>query len=498
MQNRQDKRKVFSRRVIGLALAVGISVSATACAYKNNNSSTPTSNKLPPTTDEEIFTTVKEADKNSRAYEQAYAIEITSTEKHNDREVKMQQVASVDIEKGKFVSKSYAIDENGEKQPYEECKGFQVSGQDYWYYSDYANAKCYKANEGEALEYVLGGMPCESLALLVSFTLADSFNELTQAYEQVTATSVASLQKQSPNAVGDTQITTAYDNGVSVVQIDSRVEIPMENQTPTSYATTFSLTAKDEKISTIYVKETIEYEIQGYPSSYFSEYSIDYEYSFDEELYNSVIPCAETARTETQYVGIEFVYYKDFSVWGSVAFNENKNATELFASAEYEAFNRYVRVEGDSFDYTVEGWYLDEACTQRFETDSISSEDLLGVKKLYAKDFSVSNKWIFIAMKPERVEKRLSKPYQIVEKNGLPSATAVMDCTPCVLWANGAQRVWNIPQESFDEIYFQGQRTTETSVVLESGNIYTIEYISVYEDTDYTLFSKVMDLLSYI
>lgn len=493
MKNR--KRKVLSRRLLGvLALSVCFSITACGAESENESSLSAKPNVVVPKTQEEIFLEVKQADTNSRAYEGAYTCTAYLCTSTTHRTETMEQLVSCDVENGKLAAKNYIINENGEKQAIDEGKWFEVAGEDYWYYSDYENERCYKDTQKEGLDIALGGMPCEMLEGVVSFTLADDFNELTQAYEKVTTDSVTALQEKSANVIGNTEITTAHDNGVSVVQIDSRAEIGGEDEKLASYSFVLSLTEKDEKISEVYIKTELSGEYQGTPVFQAEECSISYTYAFDEALYNSITPCAETGKNQEEYIGIEFVYYDDYSVWGRVAVNQSESAADLFKQVEYDAFNHYARVEYSPFECTVEGWYLDEAHTQRFDAETIHLEDLLAVKKLYAKDLTVSNEWIFVAEKDERIE-RLSKIYKIVEGNGLPGGVWLYNRTPRILRANGEQRELSLQQGYFDEIYFQGVLTEETSVFVEGGKIYTLEFVNVYEDTDYNLFSPLFDIL---
>ena len=500
MKNR--KRKVLSRRLLGVvALSVCFSITACGAESENESSLSAKPNVVVPKTQEEIFLEVKQADANSRAYEGAYTLEQKNTkirytieqpnmEIRNGRVRKMESISSGDVANRKFVEKSYEIDENGEKQAIDEGKWFQNDGKDCWYYNDYKETTyCYE--DVDAMDIVMGGMPSEVLDSLVSFTLADSFAELAQAYQTVTENSVQALKADYPVASGATSVTAEDVNGISVVRIDSKAEICKEDQTLASYASSFFLATKGGRIYKIYMKMDMSWTMMGVPVRECQEYELVYRYDFNEGLYNSVIPCEieELPQTQKGMIDIEFVYYDDFSTRAQLSLRETATAQELFANAENQAF---IFTEG----YTVEGWYLDEACTQRLDVETIELEVLLDIEKVYAKDFTVADDWALIAMRGE-TENRLSKQCKIVEGNGF-HRTALRDGNyyPRFLPIDRINDTWIIGYyaDDYDEIYFDGELTTAESVTLEGGRLYTAKFIDFYEDKDYNLFSSLYSI----
>lgn len=490
------------KRILVSGLALFFALSVVACSGKDNNGDESSSEQETVKTNEEIFAEVKAADANSRAYEGAYTVELKSTEIRytieqpnmeiqNGRVRKMESISSGDKTNHKFVVKSYEIDENGEKQPYQEGKWFQNDGKDCWYYNDYEeHTYCYEDMEAHGLDIVLGGMPSEVLNSLVSFTLADSFAELTQAYQTVTENSVQALQADYPVASGATSVTAEDVNGISVVRIDSQAEICKNDQTPASYASSFFLAAKGGRIYKIYMKADMSWELMGVPVRECQEYEVVYRYDFNEGLYNSVIPCEIEELPQTEMIEIEFVYHEDFSTWARLSLRETATAQALFAEAENQAFPH------GEVAYTVEGWYLDEARTQRLEVEELEAEELLEIEKLYAKDFTVADDWAVVAMRG-KTENRLSKQCKIVEKNGFHS-TAVRDGNyyPRILPVDRINYTWIISYyaDDYDEIYFEGEPTTAESVTLEGGRLYTAKFIDFYEDKDYNLFSSLYSI----
>ena len=474
------KKHKISLRIISLALGMSCAVGVFGACGKSSK----------PKTDEDIFLAVKEAYENSCAYEGAYTLVETHTETRNELVRKIERISSGDVENGKFAQKSFEIDENNVKNLYEEAKWFQDSGEDWWYYSADEAEKCYKDVDGQGLEIALGGMPSKALKAMVSFTLADSFEELTQAYEQVTAASLSSLQSKFPNASGATEIAAVYENGGSVVQIKSHAKTGGENQAPISYTSIFSLAEKDEKISDISIKLEWSGESQGTLMSQVVEYAFSYTYAFDENLYNSIIPCAETEPDQLdqeEHVWIEFVCQDGLSFAGGVTFQETESTSILFARAKEQALTV------PAVAYTVEGWYLDENCTQRFDANTATSRELLNIKKLYAKNFAASDDWALIGRSNSKTEKRLSKAYKIVEGNGFPQATGIWEGDLQALHVEEGREEFSIQRYDFDEVYFDGELTTETSVFVEGGKLYKMEYISVYEDADYNLFEPLLN-----
>ncbi|MBQ8229113.1 MAG: hypothetical protein IJZ32_00280 [Clostridia bacterium] len=490
------------KRILVSGLSLFFALSAVACSG-NGNDGENSSEQETVKTNEEIFADVKAADANSRAYEGAYTIEQKNTEirytiEQPNMEIqpgrvkKIEMISSGDKTNRKFVEKAYEIDENGEKQPYHEAKWFQNEGKDCWYYNDYEeHTYCYEDMEAHGLDIVLSGMPSEALDSLVSFTLADSFAELTQAYQTVTENSVQALKADYPVASGATSVTAEDVNGISVVRIDSQAEICKNDQTPASYASSFFLAAKGGRIYKIYMKTDMSWELQGVPVRECQEYEFVYRYDFNEGLYNSVIPCEieELPQTQKGMIEIEFVYHDDFSTRAQLSLRETATAQTLFAEAESQAFPY-----GEA--YTVEGWYLDEACTQRLDVEAIDAEALLEIEKLYAKDFTVADDWAVIAMRG-KTENRLSKQCKIVEGNGFHS-TALRDGNyyPRFLPVDRINYTWNIGYyaDDYDEIYFEGELTTAESVTLEGGRLYTAKFVDIYEDKDYNLFGDLYNI----
>ncbi len=490
------------KKILVSGLSLFFAFSAVACSGNGNDGADSSSEQETVKTNEEIFAEVKEADANSRAYEGAYTIEQKSTEirytiEQPNMEIqpgrvrKMEIISSGDKTNRKFVEKGYEIDENGERQPYHEGKWFQNEGKDCWYYSDYEeHTYCYEDTGDYALDIVMSGMPSEALNSMVSFTLADSFAELTQAYQTVTENSVQALKADYSVASGATSVTAEDVNGISVVRIDSQAEICKEDQTPASYASSFFLAAKGGRIYKIYIKTDMSWEMMGVSVRECQEYEFVYRYDFNEGLYNEIIPCEIEELPQTATIGIEFVYHDDFSRWGYITFDETATAQALLEQTQSSAFN------GGNYAYTVEGWYLDEACTQRLEVETIEGKELLKIKKLYAKDFTVADDWALIAMRG-KTENRLSKQCKIVEGNGFHS-TALRDGNymPRFLLVDLINYTWNIGYyaNNYDEVYFEGELTTAESVTLEGGRLYTAKFVDIYEDKDYNLFSDLYNV----
>lgn len=490
------------KKILVSGLSLVFAFSAVACSGNGNHGEDSSSEQEAVKTNEEIFAEVKEADANSRAYEGAYTIEQKSTEirytiEQPNMEIqpgrvrKMEIISSGDKTNRKFVEKGYEIDENGERQPYHEGKWFQNEGKDCWYYSDYEeHTYCYEDTGDYALDIVMSGMPSGALDSMVSFTLADSFAELTQAYQTVTENSVQALKADYPVASGATSVTAEDVNGISVVRIDSQAEICREDQTPASYTSSFFLAAKGGRIYKIYMKTDMSWEMMGVSVRECQEYEFVYRYDFNEGLYNEVIPCETEELPAKEMIEIEFVYHDDFSTRAQVSLRGTETAQALFAEAESQAFPYGEEA------YTVEGWYLDEACTQRLDVEAIGAEALLEIEKLYAKDFTVADDWVLIAMRG-KTENRLSKQCKIVEGNGFHS-TALLDGNyyPRFLPVRNGQQEWGIGYyaDDYDEVYFEGELTTAESVTLEGGRLYTAKFVDVYEDKDYNLFSSLYSI----
>lgn len=495
MKTRMRKQKV-GVRIMALALVLGMSCAVVACGGDGEDSGSTPPTVFVPKTDEEIFAVVKEADINSRAYDGAYTAKLSSTSSLHPYGKRVEQIVSGDIEKRRFAGKVFEVDENNQKQPIEEVKWFQSSGEDYWYSSDGENGKCYKDTQNEGLSAALGGRPNEAVAELVSFTLADSFAEFVQAYETVTKESMERLQATCSTISGNTEIMALHDNGVSTVRISSYAEALAKNQTPVSYSSTYSFSVKDGMISNISVKEERNFTYLGNEISQTEKIEVSYTYAFDEALYNSIIPCAETEQEQTQgYIGINFVCQNGCSVYGGTSFRETATTQELFEAAKEYAFERAVYL-APTPAYTVEGWYLDEAYTQLFEPTKMAARDLLAIDKLYAKDFTIAGDRIFITSEErlERTDKR-SKPYKIVEKNGFPRGRGIMDSQLRALYTEERQKTWDLPRYDYDEVYLNGVLTTETSVLLEGGKWYNVEYVRAYKDSDFNLFSNLDEIL---
>ncbi len=446
-----------------------------------------------PTNEDEIFNQVKAALQWASTYEGVYSGTATQYTRYSypefSQEVEALSQFAMNPAESKMLSVVYAdsVLENVEKI-------YPNGGKTYSYlYDGYSGAGSLteltqKELQAEIRSAREGSSPSYIATDCASFALADNWTELQTAFQTVTEISLA----QIPDMTGSSIVAASYADGVSSVSIaiegtffDTDANMFSQREAYVDYF------AQDGQLIgiTMWVKMTYlsDGEVAGEQEG---KLAVSYTYDFDEEFFNSILP-EELGAEENTDVMITFECTENLSVGSSMsgASQEGKTAADIFAIVEKEALqdisyeSGWYGEEDVPTMYTIEGWYVDEACTQKFDPNGVTVDQLRKIRTLYAKSFTMAAGYALIIEGDSVYENHLSKPFAIVERNGMFGASARRQ-----LRIVNDGRVINYSDH--DELYVNGELLSGTSLTAEGGNIYVIERVYYTEDSDYNLFSS--------
>ncbi|MBE7068048.1 MAG: hypothetical protein E7381_01965 [Clostridiales bacterium] len=500
------KKKLLS--IFSLTLALAFTLGATGCDFfdidndgssNDSGDSSSSSSSTPgatPTSDEEIFTAVKEAVFASMAYDGAYTLTREQTQTMNGQTMSAVGVYSADPATKRAGFRG--------ADPYDDGyvgKVFEKDSEYYYFYqtspsnpssSSSEFVEYYAITEREAMEYVIDEMPNENLDGTTAFTLAENFASVQSAYDTVATASLAQLQEEYPTMQGGAEVSVEQTDGVSVLQVSLNSSITGEEAR--DMTTTYRFSAKDGKIVGIEMKaEGTFVDTEGHYGEEGEEVSIEslisfaYEYSFDQELFDSITPCEPSEEESNESVSIDFHVAGQFYMHGYAGNIEGRTAEELFDNALRDAF-AYQWEDGS---YSFDKWYLDEACTQEFVLSEYTAEELAEIEDLYAKTVTISDGYALVA-EDYVEENKQSLAYQIVEGTGMSfGGKSNMKHEPRMIPAGNSV---SYSMEGYDELRVNGESTTETTWTCESGKVYFVERVRYYKDEDFNLFEVFLEI----
>ena len=324
--------------------------------------------------------------------------------------------------------------------------------------------------------------------------LADSFEEFKGAMDTalipiVTHSCAEELAGATPTVTYDVSVKTADEVRTLTIDIKVSSEITTDGIT-TKFAIDmyYEISAKDGKI--INYKAVIDYISEGTEgekiiSHRSSAQSIDiaYKYSFAKDIYDSLevtlpadtstIPETKPAPTEYEDVDISDIYINGVENWTRIDFSDCITPQDaLNAISEQIAYEMgTVRV------------FTDEAMTQELTAENVTKEKILGLTTIYLDVTPNANVALVVESHYDRPE--YSKPYQIV------MSTVYM---AGAFTSRGGNYQFEDPKEyQLDEyrveeqqyeIWINGvkQESKPSSITLEAGKTYVIEYVEVLSE----------------
>ena len=365
------------------------------------------------------------------------------------------------------------------------AKLFEKDGKYYEYAADSEDNEkiCNEIAKEDYDSYVndLGDefLPSYMLQHYGSFAIADTYEELCDAYEIVAADSMAQLEENLVNPKADYEIELSYKEGKSEIFLTLNCSCDGDSDDATAkrqVSMTMKFVAENGRVKRIEQVMSSESEDENYDSV--ERYTYEYTYSFDQEFYDSIIPCASTPKTGYDFeVVLHYSPEITYEIWQSIT-------AETTAQDILDYVNEIYWVADHLTDLNLEmdAWYLDEACTVKFDPSTIT--DLVEyekIKHLYAKSFSFNEEKYALAVFKSEVECQYSKPYQIanmsIGRRGAKSQSAQF------VYAN---QPYTLP--TADKVLVNGEVVTTENVTLEGGKTYVITQVYFEKDGDYCIF----------
>jgi hypothetical protein len=130
---------------------------------------------------------------------------------------------------------------------------------------------------------------------------------------------------------------------------------------------------------------------------------------------------------------------------------------------------------------TVKGLYRDAALTQKIDSDDMRLEDLLKLEAVYV-DYEIEEGYAIVNVNHED-QMEISRPYQIVftQLFGYGYASMYRD----VYRAGDVYSLSHKPdRDETCKVLVNGVETSEESLTLENGKIYTVKFLSIIRDKD--------------
>ena len=437
-------------------------------------------------TDEEIFAEIKAAVLSTQSYNGAFSMDFREENRATGDE---------GYEAGYFTCNPETLELalDGMDEKYRTCeKTFEKDGKYYFcgvngmadeiqpedYVCEETTANRVKANQANYLDYYA---PWAFMGNYGSFAIADSYAELLEALAIVSADTMADMA------------TDGYDNPQSTCVVD------LGTEGDKSWIT-FTINGShagdpDDTTSEYQSKITMKFIVEGgYVISVEQDYyacsdgqwgkemrdlnvMYAYTYAFDQAFFDSIIPCEPQAKTEyflqvnlhllPNYIDEEYIYITAETTKEEILGQLN----DLFWDIP------------EDLDLEMDAWYLDEACTVKFDPDAIT--DLMEYEKitdLYAKSVSFNSDYAWVIVEHE-YEERYSKPYQIAKI--LPWNGRSDDAlrSPFHL----VSEPYAIPDA--DKVLVDGVETTAESITLEGGKTYVVTRVEYQKDGDYWMFA---------
>ena len=487
-----------------LALCFASSLGATGCfaipgetvssrndGWVSQDSQLPGEEQPSEMTEEEIFQAIKAGIDATREYKGAYTL--TSINSQTMGEETM--VRSIQAT-GDPAARQFALIADGEDGRSEE-KVFEKDGAYYEYAYDTMLAaekegyvgfgRRLSKNRATAVCKEYGPAPFVEDENVV--TLANDFAEFTAAYDTVAANSLTKSKANQADAEGAHAVTVSQEGGKYLLTIaietnylgdyyeyeDDDIEAARDVNLTMQY------TVDNGKLSQLAYMATLSYVMGEQTQSMQLTQTLNYSYEFNQALYDSVNPNAVVEYDNEKQLTF---YYLGTSATVTRNIGETETVAQVFAEMQPSL---HVETK-EGVDYTIDGWYLDEACTQKFDPDSASMEEFFELEQVYAKGVSVTEGYAMIIERIED-EDKYSRAYQIVEGSIVMfGRSGSMMKYP---WYEIAGTEIALEQERRDEIRINGEKTEASSFVCESCKVYVIRLIEHFTDEDYNLFDLI-------
>ena len=436
-------------------------------------------------TDEEIFAEIKAAVLATQNYNGAFSMKF--------REENL-AVGDEGYEAGYFTCNPETLELalDGTDEKYRTCeKTFEKDGKYYFcgvagvedeiqpedYVCEETTANRAKAYQANYLDYY---SPWAVLGNCGTFAVADSYAELLEAFEIVGADTLADMKTDGYVNLQSTYVVDLGTEGgkswITFTINGSFVDDP--NGSTSDYQSQMVMKFVVEGGYVAYVEQSYySYSTETWGEEEYNRKGVyEYTYAFDQAFFDSIIPCEPQAKTEYllqvnlhlpyNYIDEEYVYVTAETTKDDILGELN----DIFWNIP------------EDLNLGMDAWYLDEACTVKFDPDAIT--DLLEYERitdLYVKSISFNPNYAWVITE-HQLQEHYSKPYQITKmfdfggrgfSNGVPFH---LISEPYTL-------------SNADKVLVDGVETTAGSLTLEGGKTYVITYIEYAQDGDYWLFA---------
>lgn len=331
--------------------------------------------------------------------------------------------------------------------------------------------------------------------------LADSFEELKDAMDTtlipiVTYAYGEELAGATPTVTYDLSAKTADEVRTLIINTKVSSEITTDGiTTKFDINMYYEISAKDGKVINYkavvdYISEEIEGEKVLEHRSSAQSIDITYDYSFAKDKYDSLevilpedtstIPESNPAPTEYEDVHVYDVYINGVETMEYFNFYACVTPQDALDEISEKITRGMGTLAGNVRVFT------DEAMTQELTADNVTKEKILGLTEVYISVTPSADVAFVVETIVEREE--YSKPYQIV----MPTVYLAGAFT-----SGGCNYGFEEPGEyQLDETHVENEKyelwingvkqdTKPTSITLEAGKTYKIEYVNVKSDKDF-------------
>ncbi len=435
-------------------------------------------------TDEEIFAEIKAAVLATQNYNGAFSMKFRAENL---------AVGDEGYEAGYFTCNPETLELalDGTDEKYRTCeKTFEKDGKYYFcgvagvedeiqpedYVCEETTANRAKAYQANYLDYY---SPWALLGNYGTFAVADSYAELLEAFEIVAADSLAAMKTEEfVNTIGNFAIDLGVEDGKSWITFTTTFSCdstPYGEKNCQSQMT-YKFVVEDGYVA--YIEQTYYANVdRGWGEEEDNRKEVyEYTYAFDQAFFDSIIPCEPQAKTEYllqvnlhlpyNYIDEEYVYVTAETTKEEVLGELN----DIFWNIP------------EDLNWEMDAWYLDEACTVKFDPDAIT--DLLEYERitdLYVKSISFNPNYAWVITE-HQFQEHYSKPYQI---------TKMFDFTGRGFSGSEPFHLISEPYTlpTADKVLVDGVETTAQSLTLEGGKTYVVTCIEYVKDGDFWLFA---------
>ncbi len=436
-------------------------------------------------TDEEIFAEIKAAVLATQNYYGAFSITF--------REERISSLDGGGYEEGYFTCNpetfELALAGTDEKYIHRE-KVFEKDGKYYLYYTSgietelEENQTCDELslarraeNQANYTDYVA---PWTMTRDIGSFVIADTYAELEDAFAIVAADSLSDMKTEGfVNAIGNYAIDLGTEDGKSWITFTTTLAYDENSYGDENSQSqmTYKFVVKNGYV--IHAEQNYNAYLGGEwgKEERNEKHVFEYTYAFDKEFYDSIIPCDPQERTEYQ-LGVRLHVHPNFVRSYYTTITAETKAEDIL-----DGINGYLlRPLPEDLNLEMDAWYLDEACTVKFDPAAITNLlDYEEITDLYAKSITFSSAYACV-IEDHQVQKQYSKPYQIMEMFNF-GGRGFSGGEPFHLISES----YTLPKA--DKVLVNGVETTAKSLTLEAGKTYVITCIEYAKDGDFWLFS---------